>query len=86
MLCIGVALLIGGVSLARRSGLPSADATVTGGTVLGVGHTAGAADLKTGYFAAAYKAKPTAGADNVVFSWPETGIRWCWQTIEVFRA
>ena len=72
--------------MTRRSGLPSADLSVTGGTLLGVGHSGGATDLKTGYFASAYKLKPTAGADNVIFTLPESGVRWCWETIEVFRA
>ena len=79
-------LLMGGASMTRRSGLPSADLSVTGGTLLGVGHSGGATDLKTGYFASAYKLKPTAGADNVIFTLPESGVRWCWETIEVFRA
>ena len=76
----------GGAALTRRTAFPSADATVTGGTALGAGHAGGATDLKTGYFVAAYKAKATAGADNVAFTIPEGGPRWCWETVEVFRA
>ena len=79
-------LLVGHATLTRRSTLPSADLTVSSGILLGAGHSGGASDLKTGYFIGGYKAKPTAGADSVVFTLPETGPRWSWQTIEVFRA
>ncbi len=78
--------LVAGVSMTRRTAFPSADISVTTGTLLSAGHGGGATDLKTGYFAAGYKAKPTAGADSIVFSWPESGPRWVWQTVELFAA
>ena len=38
------------------------------------------------FFASAYKAKATAGAESVAFSWPDSAVRKVWQAIEVLRA
>lgn len=78
-------LFIGAVGIGQRTALPSADITITDGTSLGADHS-GATDLKTAYFASAYKAKATAGAESVAFSWPDSAVRKVWQAIEVLRA
>ena len=78
-------LLVGVVATVLRTAFPSADATITDGTSLGASHSGGATDLKTGYYAAAYKLLATAGAGSVAFSWPEA-TRHVWQSIEVYKA
>lgn len=78
--------LISGLAITRRTAFPSADISVSSGTDLLAGHSPGATDLKTGYFACAYKAEPDARADSISYTLPESGPRSCWQSVELLRA
>lgn len=78
--------LLSALASTRRAGNPTADITVSSGTMLSATHTPGATDLQTGYSASAYKLKATAGADSITYTLPESGPRCVWQSIEVFRA